>query len=391
MNHVYFLRAPILVGILGLGALFSCQLPVNQKLPESNVVPYQWNLPPGYPLPKIPADNPMTVAKVELGRHLFYDKKLSVNDSMSCASCHEQARAFSDGKARSKGVHGDLHPRNSMALSNVAYSTTLTWSNPHLQSLETQMITPIFGEDPPELGLVGKEQELLAKFQHNPDDVQRFQTAFPDQKQPISLKSITQAIASFERSLISADSDYDRFHFGGDPSAMSMAAQRGESLFLSERLECFHCHGGFNFSDSTVHQKSRFQEYAFHNNGLYNLDSTGAYPTGGQGLFELNHSTSDQGKFKAPSLRNISKTAPYMHDGSITSLDQVIDHYAAGGRTIVSGPNKGIGADNPNKSGFVKGFKLSQQERSDLLAFLESLTDQRFLSNPAFSDPQSLD
>lgn len=332
----------------------------------------------------------MTEAKVELGRHLFYDKRLSLDGSMSCASCHEQQKAFSDGKAVPSGVTGKQLSRNSMALFNLAYTPVLTWANPQLKHLETQMLIPLFGEDPPELGLVGQEQALLERLAALPLYQQLFQAAFPDKANPFTLQQLTEAIASFERSLVSADSPYDRYVYGGDDNAISAAAKRGEALFFSERLECFHCHGGFNFSDSVQHAGSAFEEFNFHNTGLYNLDGKGAYPADNTGLHDLTHRPEDMGKFKAPSLRNIAVTAPYMHDGSVASLDEVIDHYAAGGRTLSTGPYAGKGADSPYKSGFVKGFQLSPAERADLKAFLNSLTDESFLNNPAYAAPAAL-
>lgn len=375
--------------LLAAGGLFACQTAIDPVAVASTPAPesYRWNLPEGFPLPAVPADNPMTVAKVELGRHLFYDKRLSADQTLSCASCHQQDKAFSDGKTVPLGVTGEAHPRNSMALVNLAYSSILTWNNPHMTQLETQMLTPLFGEEPPEMGMAGREAELLARLKADPAYVRRFQQAFAGSAEPITLLHLTQAIASFQRSLISADSPYDRYVYAGDDQAISASARRGEALFFSERLECFHCHGGFNFSDSVQHAGSTFMEFNFHNTGLYNIDGQGAYPARNTGLHELTHRREDMGKFKAPTLRNIALTAPYMHDGSIATLDEVIDHYAAGGRTLHSGPHAGVGSANPFKSNFVIGFALNAQERADLLAFLHSLTDSTFVSNPAFSDP----
>ncbi|MGV3525992.1 MAG: MbnH family di-heme enzyme [Candidatus Sericytochromatia bacterium] len=375
-----FLSFPLLIC-----AFFACQPAPAQHSPVGPVASaepatpeaYRWKLPEGFPKPVVPADNPMTVAKVELGRHLFYDTRLSRDGSQSCASCHDPKRAFTDGVARPVGVTGLAHPRNSMALVNLAYAAVLTWSNPELKSLETQMLLPLFGEDPPELGLAGQEAILLERLRAEPRYQQLFAQAFPQASEPVSLLHLTQAIASFERSLVSADSPYDRYLYADDAQAMSDAALRGEALFFSERLECFHCHGGFNFSDASRHAASTFDEFSFHNTGLYNLDGKGAYPKPNTGLHELSHRAEDMGRFKAPTLRNIAVTAPYMHDGSIPTLEAVIDHYAAGGRA----------GDNPFKSAFVKGFRLSDAERADLLAFLHSLTDDSFLNNPAHASP----
>ncbi|MEM8614393.1 MAG: di-heme enzyme, partial [Cyanobacteria bacterium P01_H01_bin.105] len=163
---------------------------------------------------------------------------------------------------------------------------------------------------------------------------------------------------------------------------------RGEALFNSERLECFHCHSGLNFSDSTHHERSGFTEIAFHNTGLYNIDGRGAYPPKNIGVQEITQRATDMGKFRAPTLRNIQVTAPYMHDGSIATLEEAIEHYAAGGRTIESGPYAGVGRENPLKSSFIAGFSLTDIEKQDLMAFLHSLTDQSFLSDPRLSSPR---
>jgi cytochrome c peroxidase len=210
--------------------------------------------------------------------------------------------------------------------------------------------------------------------------------AYPDRADPFSLSGISDALATFQRTLLSFDAPYDRY-IRGDDNAMSAEALRGMELFNSEELECFHCHGGFNFTDSVDSAHNPFNEVAFHNNGLYNVDGRGAYPAPNLGYVEFTGAPSDQGRFRAPSLRNIAVTAPYMHDGSIDTLDGVLEHYAAGGRNIQEGPNFGDGRENPNKSGFVNGFELTETRRAELLAFLNALTDENFLSNPSHSDP----
>ncbi|MDX2032990.1 MAG: di-heme enzyme [Blastocatellia bacterium] len=332
------------------------------------------------------SENPMSVAKVELGRHLFYDPRLSVNEKQSCASCHEQARAFTDGKARAVGTTGETHPRSSMSIVNIAYTPVLTWANPNMKQLERQALVPMFGEHPVELGLAGRENELLAKLKSEPRYRQLFPAAFAGEADPITIDNITRAIAAFERTLISGDSPYDRY-LNGERAAISASAKRGEALFFSERLECFHCHGGFNFSQTTDHVGKAFAEIEFHNTGLYNLDGKGAFPKDNPGTFEITQRPEDVGRFRAPTLRNIAVTAPYMHDGSIPTLDAVLDHYAAGGRTIRTGEYKGVGSGNPNKSSFVKGFRLTPREKQDVLNFLRSLTDETFLRDPRFGDP----
>jgi cytochrome c peroxidase len=347
---------------------------------------YVWTLPEHFPAPSVPADNPMSTEKVELGRHLFYDRRLSADESMSCATCHEQRLAFTDAQRVSQGITGQSTPRSSMSLANVAYSSTLTWANPLLGRLENQAMVPMFGEDPVELGLAGKETVFLDKLRADPRYVRMFAAAYPDDAEPFAVERVVQALAAFERTLISADSAYDRF-LAGDDEAMSESALRGMELFFSERLECFHCHGGFNFSDAVDHEGLPVPESAFHNTGLYNLDGNGAYPDGNTGVREISEDDADMGRFKAPTLRNIAVTAPYMHDGSIDDLDGVLRHYAMGGRRIESGPYAGEGFASPLKSQFVPGFVLDDGERRDVLAFLDSLTDEAFLTNPRFADP----
>jgi len=328
----------------------------------------------------------MSVEKVELGRYLFHDRRLSGNETFSCASCHIQALAFADSLPRGVGSTGEVHPRGSMSLANVAYSPALTWGNPNMRRLEDQALVPLFGEDPVELGLAGLEGEVLDRIAGDPRYASMFAAAFPADGDPISWINITRAIASFERILISGRSPYDRAQ-RGEPSAISASARRGEELFFSERLECFHCHGGFNFTGTVDYAGRGFPEVEFHNTGLYNIGGRGAFPAPNAGLRDFTERPEDEGRFKAPTLRNIAVTAPYMHDGSIATLDGVIDHYMAGGRTIAEGPHSGVGSENPNRSEFVRGFRLDASEREDLLAFLHSLTDSSFLTDPRFSDP----
>ncbi|MEG5136936.1 MULTISPECIES: MbnH family di-heme enzyme [unclassified Microcoleus] len=359
----------------------------NSSLANPPTFTYNWNIPPGIPKPIVPADNPISQEKVELGRHLFYEKRLSVTGEFSCASCHIQAKAFTDGKTLGVGATGEKHPRNAMSLANIGYNSVLTWANPLQNKLESQLLVPLFGEHPVEMGMVGKEEELLLMLRSDSQYQKMFVAAFSQEPNPINISNLAKAIASFERTLISLSSPYDRYRYNGDSRAISASAKRGEELFNSERLECFHCHGGLNFSDSIMHDRLAFKEIAFHNTGLYNIDGKGAYPPNNTGVYEITSEPSDMGKFKAPTLRNIALTAPYMHDGSIKTLPEVIGHYKAGGRTIKKGEFAGIGSKNLLKSNFVSGFKLNVQEQRDLLAFLHSLTDEDFIKNPAFSDP----
>lgn len=337
---------------------------------------YQWRLPAWAPRPLVPADNPMSDAKVELGRLLFYDKRLSADGSFSCATCHQQAHAFTDGRKLAIGVTGEAHPRNSMSLTNAAYNPVLTWADPAQHLLETQALTPMFGTHPVEMGLAGREAMIVKLLSGDARYTRLFHAAFPQEKDAGTLPNLTRAIAAFERTLLSFDSPYDRYRYGGDKTAISASAMRGETLFFSERMKCFHCHGGINFTDTVMHERLEHPEMAFHNTGLYNVDGKGAYPADNTGVMAVTGKPEDMGKFRAPTLRNIAVSAPYMHDGSIATLDEVLEHYARGGR-----------AANPLKSEFITGFTMSTQEKEDLIAFLQSLTDYGFLRDPAFADP----
>lgn len=242
---------------------------------------WEWSLPPGFPAPDVPADNPMTLEKIELGRMLFFDTRLSADGTQSCASCHDPARAFTDGRARPVGITGEVGRHNAMTLVNVAYESSLTWAA-DVDSLEEQVLRPILGTSPVEMGVAGHEAEVLARFTDE---------EFGDEER--SLPGIARAIATYERTLISGNTPFDRF-VRGDKLAMSAAAQRGLAVF--ESRGCGNCHSGFTLS-------SGFGDARVFDNGL------GA------------------GKFKAPTLRNITRTAPYFHDGRAATLDDVLGHY----------------------------------------------------------------
>ncbi len=349
---------------------------------------YEWRIAPNLPLPDVPVDNPMSDVKVELGRRLFYDTRLSTNYTMSCASCHIQALAFTDGEPQSVGATGQLHPRSAMSLVNTAYASRLTWANSLLDQLEDQALTPMFGDNPVEMGMVGKEKQIEELLRSDAHYAEMLPRAFPGDEDPYSVLNAIRSIASFVRTIVSFESPYDQF-LRGDEHAVDDGAKRGIELFFSERLECFHCHGGFNFTDSTTHANANIDRVGYHNTGLYNTDFNGAYPSDNTGLFDMTGDRRDMGRFKAPTLRNIAVTAPYMHDGSVATLDEVISNYARGGRLLESGPHAGDGRRSPFKSEFIRGFELTDAERVDLLAFLESLTDPAVLSNPAFSNPYS--
>jgi cytochrome c peroxidase len=343
---------------------------------------WEWRLPAGFPPPRIPADNPMSEAKVALGRRLFYDPRLSGNQTQSCALCHRQDKAFTDGRPHAVGSTGEVHRRSAMSLANVAYAVSLTWANPGTRRLEDQALVPMLGTHPVELGMGGREPDLLARLADDPVYPTLFAAAFPGEAGPIRLDNVTRAIACFERTMISGDSPYDRLVYQGRMDALSDAAWRGMRLFYSDRLACSRCHAGITFSGPIDYEGTEGFGAApvplFHNTGLYNLDGRGAYPPADTGLREVTGRQRDMGKFKAPTLRNIALTAPYMHDGSLATLEEVIDHYARGGRA---------GGASRARSPLVAGFAITGDETHDLIEFLRSLTDETFVTDPRLADP----
>jgi cytochrome c peroxidase len=284
----------------------------------------------------------MSEEKVELGRLLFYDVRLSANGGASCATCHAQEHAFASAQATAVGATGEDTPRSPMSLANVAYAKNLTWANPLLVRLETQALVPLFGEEPLELG-AGDIDALLERLAEVPRYQDAFARAFPGEADRVTLVTVTDALACFERSLISAGSPYDA-HLGEGEDSLSASALRGWEVF--ESLECGGCHAGFTLSDGL-----------YHNVGLPN----GAYLAPDRGVAEVSGREEDVGLFKTPTLRNVGLTAPYMHDGSLATLEDVIDHLSP--RPVTNG------------------------ERTDLVAFLHSLTDEPFVTDRRFGDP----
>ena len=341
---------------------------------------YVWQLPTGFPVPRVPSDNPMTPEKVELGRQLFHDTRLSGDNTVACASCHRPDLAYTDGRSRAVGIQGNIHPRSAMSLANVAYNETLGWDNPTLTSLEDQALVPMFNTQPPEMGVTGHENEILERFRDDRPYRELFHRAFPEDKDPVSMGNLIRALASFERTLISGNSLYDRWAYGGEVNALDPDERAGARLFFSRRLNCFRCHAGFNLSGPVVYDGSRAPEARFHNTGLYNEDGRGSYPEPNTGVQRITRRSEDMGKFRAPTLRNIALTAPYMHDGSIPTLDAVIDHYAAGGRarSLDSGALNLEGHSRTDP--LIKGFQLTLEERRQLIRFLQALTDEGFVS-----------
>ena len=309
----------------------------------------------------------MSEEKRELGRRLFYDTRLSGNATQSCASCHQPARAFSDGRARALGSTGQIHPRSAMSLANVAYSASLTWADPARRSLEGQASVPMENEHPVEMGMKGREGEVLARLRAEPIYRELFRRAFPGERAPISLSNARKAIACFERTILSGDSAYDRYVWKDDRSGMSESSLRGMALFFSDRMRCSRCHSGFTFAGPSVWRGGGAARPAFASNGL-------AIERSDRGLAKATGRSRDSGKFRVPTLRNVALTGPYMHDGRFATLEEVIDHYARG-------------SDPSNRSALVPGFAATDEERKDLIAFLQSLTDMESLSREDLSDP----
>ena len=301
----------------------------------------------------IPEDNPMTEEGVALGRKLFYETMLSGDNTMSCASCHVQEDGFSDKRQFSEGITGDLGGRQAMAVINLAWHDLFFWDGRAL-SVEDQAFGPVV--NPVELNETWPN--VVEKLQDDKDYPHLFEAAFGTCD--IDSNLVVKAIAQFERTMVSFNSRYDRYFYGGE-EVLTDAEVAGFDLFMSD-AECIHCHSGPLLTDNT-----------FRNNGL---DVTQA----DLGLGVVTGNESDNGKFKVTTLRNIAQTAPYMHDGRFATLEEVVDYY-----------NADVQGDSPNLDSemehFTEGLSLTDQQKSDLVAFLGSLTDDDFLSNTAFSDP----
>lgn len=358
---------------------------------------FRWELPPGFTPPPVPAGNPMSAAKVELGRRLFYDTRLSGNGAFACSSCHRQEQGFSDAKNVPLGSTGEAHTRNSMALANVGYLQALNWADTATTTLEAQALVPMFGERPVELGLKGREGDLLKRLQAEPVYQRLVLKSFPGDTNPWTVQNVTRALAAFQRTFISANAPYDRYR-RGQHDAISASAKRGELLFFSARTRCTQCHNNALFTlaggpaleapaGTLPPPPAAPSSEAFFNTGLYNVNGTGAYPLRNRGLFEVSGRAEDMGRMRVPSLRNVALSFPYMHDGSISTLEEVIDHYARGGRLVQTGPNAGDGQLNPFKSPLVRGFVITPQEKADLVAFLHTLTDSAFITSRRLSNP----
>jgi cytochrome c peroxidase len=306
---------------------------------------FEVDVPDDFPAVPVPADNALTDARVSLGKRLFYDTQLSRTQEVSCGSCHLAEHAFSDPRPSSVGVAGRHGTRNAPSLVNVAYNTSFFWDG-GAPTLEQQAIAPII--NPLEMDM--KIGDVVARLEADPAYVDAFEDAYDTRPSPGAL---TKALAAFMRTIVSGESRYDRF-VRGDRTALTDSEQRGMAIFTGERGECFHCHVGFNFTNN-----------GFRNNNLY-----AQYEDIGRArVTELD---SDIGKFKVPTLRNVALTAPYMHDGSLATLEDVVEHYSSGGfQSATSDPT-------------IRPLNLTPDEKHDLVAFLIALTDETIATNPRF-------
>ena len=316
--------------------------------------------------PEAPKDNPTTPAKAELGRRLFYDADLSWDGTIACATCHEQKRGFADPNKTRVGFDGKLGERNIQALANIAYFNSLTWGGPHVDTLEHQALIPIEGLVPVEMGFSGRAEGALAnRLKVQACYPQMFAAAFPERNGEISMDTITMALAAFQRTLVSLDAPYDRYR-RGDKAAISARAKRGEALFESKM--CSSCHAGPHFTEAALPGVKPIE--AFHALAPPKPGEAAAKDTG---LARITLKPEDAGRFRTPGLRNVSLSAPYMHDGEVANLPEAIRyHFAAAERQ----------SDNRLKQ------KLGTTQIADLVSFLETLTDQDFITNPAFALPK---
>ncbi|WP_243398879.1 cytochrome-c peroxidase [Hanstruepera neustonica] len=308
--------------------------------------------------PVIPSDNPQTIEGIALGKKLFFDPILSANNTQACASCHRPQNAFTDIPRFSIGIDGIPGVRNSMPLFNLAwnYDELFFWDGREF-SLEHQALEPVTNP----IEMHNTWEVVVQRLQEHPEYPSMFNSAFGNGS--ITKEKATKAIAQFERTLISANSKFDRYLLG--LAELTPAEENGLNVFMDEnRGDCFHCHGNPNNPLWTDNQ--------FHNNGL---DAT----FDDLGLGEVTGDPADNGKFRSPSLRNLAYTAPYMHDGRFSTLDEVINHYSEGLQ------------DSPTIDPLMKkvdegGVQLTDQDKADLKAFLLSLSDPSFINNPDFQN-----
>jgi cytochrome c peroxidase len=324
-------------------------------------------------LPQCKQHNTTAVKEAPLvtaGRYLFYDRRLSVNNTKACGSCHAPQFSFTDSYSRSIGALGDLHQRNARPLINLAYNKYYTAADSTITTLEAQMNGPMFNTHPAEMGMQGNETKILAAIAADSMYQHLFAAAFPNQKNTFSITNIQTAIAAFEKTITAFNTPYDTYT-AGNSTALTALQQQGMQLFFSDVLQCNKCHGSKNFNTPVETLANGSINY-YYNTGLYGNN----YPVTDRGLFESTGNKNDIGKFRVPTLRNLMYTAPYFHDGSAATITDVINAYAAGGRQ-----------NSTYKSQLIKGFTLTLQQQKALISFLYSLTDSTVITNPAYANP----
>lgn len=333
----------LIVGLLAFSG--GCRTPASTK-PLGT--PVEIKAPLGLPPVPIPADDPPTVETIALGRKLFYDNILSRDNSLACASCHNPRLGFTDGLKLSRGVTGMTGIRNAPTIVNTAYLPRQFWDG-RATSLEEQAGSPI--ADPVEMNQ--SHEVSVAKLSRDPVYKELFAKAFGSGA--ITLQRVENALASFERTILSGNSPFDRYQFGGDKKALTPAQVRGLAIFVDpERGNCAVCH--------TISDKyALFTDGKFHNTGE-GVEDNGNFTDVGR--YHQTKVETDKGAFKTPTLRNVANTAPYMHDGSLKTLKEVVDFYAGGGNS------------NPYLDKEIRAIKLSGEDRSDLVEFLRSFTGE---------------
>ncbi len=329
-------------------------------------IAYNFETPANFPPMPEPADNPLTKPGVDLGRMLFYDPILSSDSTISCASCHGIENSFADNKRFSVGVDGAIGDINAMAIINLAWQTRFFW-NGRENSLEAQALGPI--NNPIEMHETS--ENVVRKLTRHPLYQLRFQNAFPNQV--ITKELVGKAIAQFERIIVSNNSTYDQF-YKIQERAFTVDEYLGFQIFFTERGQCFHCHG----ANGTL--LAHNLDTVFRNNGML----TDAEITG-KGLSFVTHKSTDDGKFKVPTLRNIELTGPYMHDGRFSSLEQVVEFYSSG---IKENRNLDINfSKSPERLEQFGGLGFTSDEKKHLVSFLKTLTDTSFIHNPLYQNP----
>jgi len=339
--------------------------------------PYDFPTPVSFPEPNLPVDNPLTDQGIELGRRLFYDPILSADSTMSCGTCHNPAKSFADNLVTAVGIDGVAGPRNTMALINLAFVPGLEFNwDGKSPDLAAQALEPV--ENPVELHEDWDNVE--EKLRDHPTYPEYFRKAFGIENANDITRDLTaRAIEQFELTLVSSDSYYDRAVVRVEPNVYMNDAEgdadRGMALFQDEATtgekdaQCWHCHS----TGTAVVETIFFTKAGYFNNGLDSVGSLTEFEDFGRGA--VTGDLGDNGRFKAPTLRNIALTAPYMHDGRFATLEEVIDHYADGGHFA------------PNVDAFVPLIDLDEQEKAAIIDFLHTLTDTTFTTNPAYQNP----